>query len=311
MLMSRTTRSVSYAAVSLLSVSALAQQTAPTSENLAAPGWQQSSSAPMVRANVDYSYDAGSAAKFLGQRANSEASSVNLGVDSRISLNDDWFVPVGLQSDNYFLGTVAGEPIPNDIHTLHLHTGLGYRLNEQWTFTGLAGPSLYRFNDIHSDDIGAFGGFLATYRVNPAYTWTFGVMISPNNDVPVLPVVGLRWQINDHYTLEVGMPKTRLTYHVDPQWSLYTGLDLNGTTFRTGDSLGAKLSPAQSKYDNALATYRDIRLGVGTGYEIGHGLRAEVEVGYSVYRRIDYKDFNDQVKFDPAPYVRAGLSYRF
>jgi hypothetical protein len=274
------------------------------------PKWQNESSLPLVRSDLDYIYDGASAAKFQGvRRADSDVSAVNLGVDSRIPINDDWFVPIGLQSDNYFLDGVAGAPIPDDIHTLHLRTGLGWRMNDAWTFTGIAGPALYRMTDIHSDDFGAFGGFLATYRQNPSLIWTFGIIGSPDNDVPVLPIVGVRWQINDQYTLEVGMPKTRLTYHIDRQWSLFTGMDINGTTFRASDNLGTRTG--FPRYNNALATYRDIRLGVGVGYDIGHGLRAEIETGFSVYRRIDYNDIGQEVDFKPAPYVRAGLSYRF
>jgi hypothetical protein len=310
MIISKTVRTVSCATAALVASRALAQQTAPTSENLMSPDWQTNSSVPAVKADLNYIYDGPAETTFRGAHVGeSAASSLNLGLDSRFNLNDQWFIPVGLQSDNYFLGSLDHVPVPDDIHTLHLRTGLGWRMNDEWTFTGIAGPELYRFTDLQANDIGAFGGFLATYRPSATHIWTFGIFASPNNDVPVLPVVGLRWQINDQYTLEVGMPKTRLTYHIDPKWSLYTGLDLNGTTFRASDNLGTQIGRPQ--YNNALATYRDIRLGVGVGYDLGHGLRAEVEGGYSVYRRIDYKDIDQRVNFDPAPYVRAGLSYRF
>jgi hypothetical protein len=104
----------------------------------------------------------------------------------------------------------------------------------------------------------------------------------------------------------VGIPKTRLTYQIDPKWSLYGGIDLSGTTFRTDETLGTKTG--FPKYNNARATYRDIRLGAGAGYDVGHGLRAEIEAGYSVYRDINYKDIDQDVKFNPTPYVRLGLS---
>ncbi len=305
-----TKRTVTLSVATLLSASAMAQETASTPENLASHKWQDLSSPVAGQVTLDYTYDAPGATKFQGASLrHSDASTLNFGVDTRIRVNDDWFVPVGLESENYFLDAVGGAPIPDDINTLHLRTGLGWHMNDQWTFTGVVGPSLYRFDDIHSDDFGVSGGFLATYQQNPALTWTFGIMASPDNDVPVLPIVGVRWLISDHYTLEVGVPKTRLTYHIDRQWSLYTGLDLNGTTFRAEENLGTKTGFPQ--YNNALGTYRDIRLGIGASYEVLRGLRAEAEVGYSVYRRIDYSDIGQEVQFDPAPYVRVGVSYRF
>ena len=106
--------------------------------------------------------------------------------------------------------------------------------------------------------------------------------------------------------LEVAMPKTRLTYRVDSKWEFYTGLDLNGAVFRISEHLGTKTGLPQ--HNDAIATYRDIRLGVGASYEIVRGLRAELEIGFSVYREIDYFRLDDTVSFDPAPYVRLGLN---
>lgn len=259
---------------------------------------------------VNFGYVGGTSAKFQGTSAgDSDAYNVNIDVGTRISLNDDWFLNLGVVSDNIFLSEIAGEPVPDKINTLRLNTGIGYRWNDQWTFTALVSPAMYRFEDVNSDDFGASGGVVATFRQNPSLTWSFGMIGSPDSDVPVLPIVGVRWLINDHYTLEVGMPRTRLTYRIEPNWSLYGGLDLNGTVFRSQNDLGTKNGVPQ--YNNALATYRDIRLGVGTGYTLCRGIRAEVETGCSVYREIYYKDIDQTVEFKPAPYVRVGLSAQF
>lgn len=296
----------------LSSVSALAQEnpvtTAPQDfENLpGGPAWQ---------AGVNLGYVGGTSAKFQGARSgDSDAFNVNIGAENRVRLTDDWFLHLGLVSDNYFLGTVADDPLPAAIHTLRLNTGIGYRWNDQWTFTALVSPSLYRFEDVDGDDIGVSGGIVATFMQKPSLIWSFGIIGSPDSDVPVLPIAGVRWQINDHYTLEVGMPKTRLTYKIEPKLAIYTGLDLNGTTFRTSEHLMPPNTPPlnnTAQYNNALASYHDIRLGVGASYEFWRGIRAEVESGFSVYREIYYKDIDQSVEFKPAPYVRLGLGVRF
>lgn len=310
MLMRMNARSIVLSTAALVSTSAIAQESAPAQAPGQPPAWQDMQVPPTVQASVNYTYDAPGTAKFNGANLSSSyASALTFGADTRIELQNGWFVPLGLRSDNYWLDSVAGAPIPDQINTLNLRSGLGWRMNDEWTFTGVAGPILYRFDDIHGDDLGAFGAFMATWHYRPDLAWTFGVMVVPDNDVPVLPVAGVRWDINDAYSLEVGIPRTRLTYHVDSQWSLYTGLDMNGTVFRTDENLGTRTGFPQ--YNNQLATYRDIRLGVGTGYEIIPGLRAEAEVGYSVYRHINYKEINQDVEFDPSPYVHVGLSYRF
>jgi len=290
----------------LFSVSAPAQDASAPPAGAAQPLMQKMAPPSGVQAGVNFSYDAPGSAKFQGAHfGHSDATTLNLGVNTQIPLAEKWFVPLGLQSDNYFLDAVAGAPIPEAIHTLRFNTGLGWRFNDQWIFTALVSPSLYRFEDVGISDFGWSGGVIATFRQNPSLIWSFGIFASPDSDVPVLPVVGLRWQINDHYTLEVGIPKTRLTYQLDPKWSLYTGLDMNGTTFRTDKILAPNIG------NNALATYRTIRLGVGASYEVLRGIQAEIEAGYSVYRDLNYNDIDQDVKFDPAPYVRVGLNYRF
>lgn len=297
-------------AVIAMAIAAEAQDNATSLDNSLPSKWLRNADGAVVRVTADYSYDAPATAKFQGNSlANSDASGLILGVDSRLNVNDEWFVPLGFQSDNFFLGSVNGAPVPDSIHTLHFRTGLGWRWNGQWTFTGLIGPALYRMEDIHSDDVGFSGGVMAFFQQRPNLSWTFGILAAPDSDLAVLPLVGVHWRINDQYTLDVGVPKTRLTYRLDSQWALYTGLDLAGTTFRGPESLGEKAG--FSTYNNARATYRDIRLGVGASYEILRGLHAEVEAGYSVYREINYNDLNQQVTFDPTPYVRVGLGYRF
>lgn len=300
---------LSLAASTLLAASALAQSGRP-----ADPGGAFASATPgqetRWQAGLNSGYVGGGTAEFQGTDAG-KSDAFHLGLDAgvRLALNPDWSLRLGLASENFFLDQPGGVPVPDEIHTLRLNTGLGYRINDQWTVTGLLSPSLYRWEDVGGDTFGLAGGVLATFEQNPALTWTMGVLVAPDNDLKVLPVAGVRWRINDHYTLDVGMPKTRLTYRVNSQWTVYGGLDVSGGTFRTSKTLGAEIG--LPRYNNALATYRDLRLGVGTGYEIASGLRVEVEAGYSVFREIDYPRIDENVRFDPAPQVRLGLVYRF
>ncbi|MDB6067350.1 MAG: hypothetical protein JWR26_3558 [Pedosphaera sp.] len=265
---------------------------------------------PRWEGTFNFGYVGSTTARFKGADfGKSGAFNANLEAGTRLALNDQWFLNLGLASENFFFDQVSGTPMPDAVHTLRINTGLGYRLNEHWTITGLLSPALYRFDDVGANDVGISGGVLVTYQPKPSLTWSLGLMAAPDSDIPVAPIAGVRWLINDHYTLELGLPKTRVSYRIDPQWSVYAGADLNGTTFRASDSLGTKIG--QPQFNNALATYRDVRLGAGTSYVITHGLRAELETGYSVYREVNYTRINESVRFQPAPYVRLGLSVRF
>jgi len=259
---------------------------------------------------INSSYTAPSTAKFQGtQRASSDAFNVNFGVGKKFTLNDHWFMRMNFGSDNLFLDTVSGAPIPDAVHTMRLGAGIGYHWNDKWTVTGMVNPMLYRLDDVQGSDVGFSGGLLALYRANSKLTWSFGIMVAPDSDLPVLPMVGANWMINDQFTLQMMFPQPRLLYRVDRQWTLYTGLDMVGTTFRASDNFGTKIG--MTEYNNALATYRDVRLGLGVGYHIISGLNAELEAGASVYRQIDYTKLDQQVKFNPSAYVRFALNCRF
>ncbi|HTI69965.1 MAG TPA: DUF6268 family outer membrane beta-barrel protein, partial [Candidatus Limnocylindria bacterium] len=213
------------------------------------------------------------------------------------------------RSQNLALNQLNGIPIPDQIHTLYLGAGVGYRMNHEWQFATRIGPTLYKVDDIGGNDIGISGSLTATWNYRPGLRLVFGLLVSPDSDINVLPVVGVDWAINDRYDLRLMLPKPRLTYKLDERWSLHLGADLTMATFRTSDDLGNTVHLTQ--YNDALGTYRDIRIGGGIRYQFTSTIGLEVETGYSVYRQIEYTRIDESLKFDPAPYFRLGVSARF
>lgn len=263
-----------------------------------------------LTAAVDYSYVAPGRAQFEGVKyGNSQANSATVVVAGAIPLSDQWFVPVGLGSANFFLDSVPGTPFPDQLHTLRIHAGLGYQLNDQWTLTAAIGPCLYRLDDLGTDDIGISGIVSAVYRARPNLTFAFGVGFISDSSVPVLPAAGLRWDIQTNLTLNLMFPRPVLIYRADPRLNLFVGADIKFAVFRADDHQGEQIGLPQ--FDKALGTYRDFHVGAGAEYEIVRHLFVSVEGGYSVGREIDYIHLDETVKFDPAPYGQAGLRYRF
>ena len=294
--------------VALPYLSAMAQENTVSSEtrDLESPLFGQ----PGVEASVNTGYDWASSAKFPGARSgDSDAFNFDIAVGTHIPLNDKCFVQLSLMSDNYYLEQVSGVPIPDDINTLRLNAGFGYRIDDKWTVIALVSPSLYRLDDVNGDDIGVGGGVMAAYRARTNLSFVFGIIGIPDSDVQVLPIAGLRWRVNERNLVELGAPRTRVSYFLEKNWAVYAGGNFKGTVFRSSETLGTQIG--QSQYNNALANYRDIRLGVGTSCQVIRGLRAELEGGYSVYRDIDFKNIGTDVRFGPSPYVRLALSYRF
>ena len=276
--------------------------TTPQQNEVREPGMR-----PTFDVTLESSYTAAGKAKFRGADfSNSDAYNVSLGMSTRAPLNEHWSIPLELRSQNFFLGSPAGVPIPENIHMLQFGTGLSYRLNDQWRFMAVVSPTLYKFNDVGGNDIGVSGRLTAMWNYSPSLKFMFGVVFSPDSDLKVMPMAGLDWAINDQLDLRLMFPKPRLIYTLNDHWSFHAGADFNMATFRTSDSLGTSIALPQ--YNDAIGTYRDIRIGAGVGYRINKTLSVEADAGYSVNRRIDYTRIDERVKFDPAPY--AGLSLR-
>jgi opacity protein-like surface antigen len=308
--------------LSLLNSALWAQETPPGEVPLPTPagGSQEDFAAPTAfipsegrsRAtfSVDYSYVGPGQAKFQGAGlGNSEAQSVNASLAGAVALNEKWFVPLGISSANFFLDSVAGAPIPEEIHTLRLLGGLGYHLNDQWSIAASMGPALYRLSDMDAGTWGVAGMIHALWRLGPDLTLAFGIGFNPDMDVPVLPAAGLRWNIRTNLTLNLMFPRPVLIYRAAPKLSFFAGADIKFAVFRAAEDQGNEIG--QTRYNNALGTYRDFHLGAGVEYRIVRGLSLSVEGGYSVGRELDYKRIGQTVTFDPAPYAQAGLKYRF
>lgn len=265
---------------------------------------------PLFDVTLESSYTAGGKAKFRGADfSNSDAYSVSLGLSTRAPLNEHWSIPLELRSQNLFLGSPGGVPVPGNINTLAFGTGLSYRPNDRWRFMAIVSPTLYKFSDVGANDIGVSCSLTAMWNYSPSLKFMFGVVFSPDSDLKVMPVAGLDWAINDQLALRLMFPKPRLIYTLNDHWSFHAGAGLNMATFRTKDSLGTSIGLPQ--YNDAIGTYRDIRIGAGVGYRINKTLSVEADAGYSVNRQIDYTRIDKRVKFDPAPYAALGLRLSF
>lgn len=270
--------------------------------SFALPDWQL---------QLNTSYVAPSEVKFKDRKASgdSDAYSFDFSVSRRVTLDDKWAVLLSGGSTNIFLDPETGAPIPSEIHVVRLSAGVEYKWNDKIAVTAFFAPSLYRLEDVRGNDIGYSGGVFVNYRARKSLTLSVGVIGSSDGSYPILPVGGLNLQINEKLALQFIFPKPRLLYNITPKWSVFAGVDGTSATFRTENDFNGK--SASRHYNNALASYTNLRVGVGTGFEIIRGVRIEAEGGYSVYRRLEYLDSDAKVKFDPSPYVTISLKSFF
>jgi len=301
----------------ILCYSAAAQTDVPPADQTNTPasnantwyGTRESGNQWRMGVSLNYSYVGSGDVSFPRVSGKSDAQSFTANALAEIPVNDKWFIPVHFDSRDFFLGTVTGAPIPDQMDTLGFDTGAGYHLNDQWTFAASIGPRLYRLDDVSGDDVGIGGTIRASWRYQPDLLFAFGLNFESDRDVPVLPAAGLRWDITPKLTLNLMWPQPGLIYHVNAKLDVFAAGGGDFTVFRTDSNLGNTIG--QPAFNSALGTYRDFHIGAGAEYHLVHGLSISLEGGYSVGREIDYKDIDQTVSFGSAPYVRAGLRYRF
>ncbi|HSH95181.1 MAG TPA: DUF6268 family outer membrane beta-barrel protein [Roseimicrobium sp.] len=267
---------------------------------------------PLLEVKVETSYTGNAEAKFRGGKyGDSDAFDINVSVSTLTPLSEKWFIPFELQSQNLELGSRAGLPVPDDINTFEFGTGLAYRPNDRWMFMARINAALYKFEDVGGNDIGISGGLMAMWEYSPSIKWTFGLMVQPDNDdLPVIPMIGVSWKINERWELDLMLLSPRLIYTVNDKLKFHAGMGKNfGTTFRSSDTLGTSIGRA--KFNDALGSYSDMRFGGGFEYQLSKSFCFEAEACYATGREIKYDDIDEKVKFGDAPYVRVGLKYEF
>jgi len=269
---------------------------------------------PLLEVKLETSYTVGGETKFRGAKfGDSGAFAVNLSASTfvRLSQSDEkWMLPLELQSQNLSLDSLVGVPLPDRINTLEFSTGLAYKPNDRWMFMARISPTLYKFDDLGANDISFSGGLMAEWEYSPSVKWMFGLMVQPDNDLPVLPLVGVDWRINEQWELQLMLIKPRVIYTLNDQWKFHAGMGLNfGTTFRTSDTLGTSIG--LPRFNDALGQYSDMRVGGGVEYQLNKSWSFAAEAGYSMNREIDYQDIDEKVKFGNAPYFSLGLKFEF
>lgn len=243
------------------------------------------------------------------ERGDSESVSVALDISTQVPLGEIFFVPIAFGSDNIFLNSVEGVPIPNNINTLSFGTGVGVRLSDQWTAAIIANALLYNLEDVGSNSLGFSAMLRAEYAISTDFVWLFGVAFQSDSDLPVLPVAGLRWNLQEDLTLSLVFPKPELLYRVTPEINVFLTGSFETITFRADDSLSEDAGVAG--FDNALGNYREISAGIGAEYLVSRSFTIRLEGGYVIDRNLDYDRVGKDIEFDSAPYARLALKFGF
>jgi opacity protein-like surface antigen len=263
--------------------------------------------------SLDYAYVGDSKLK-SGGKGNLGEQSTDFAYAANVQFSDHLSFRFGLNYNRLDFGRPAGSPLPNNLQTISPSFGAEYKLTNQWGVFGALAPRLELIdngNQIESQDfqLGAMVG--ASYNPNEDLSLRLGLAINPGAlNLPVLPVVGVRWHFAKPWTLNLGLPRTSLDYQILPNLVLSPiEIGFEGGAFHTSKNYGSSVGMPQ--LNDRKLEYNEVRVGAGIGYMALKNLQVNLSAGAAVYRDFDFKDASFSPKADPAPFVQLGARVGF
>ncbi|MBY0313864.1 MAG: porin family protein [Phycisphaerales bacterium] len=197
----------------------------------------------------------------------------------------------------------ALDPI-DDAYLVRFAPGVRYGIDDRWSVL-LGGIIEFAGDrDVSLGDAATYGGFGGVgYRVSDDLFVTAGVIVKSRleDDVLVVPLLGVRWQINDRLSLENETLGLRFSAKASDQ--------LTASIFARYEIRDYRLSDQSSIPDGVLEDSR-IPVGATLKWSPSRNLAIAFSAGAIVWQRYEFKDSNgDDVANDrtrPAAFV--GLS---
>ena len=168
--------------------------------------------------------------------------------------------------------------------------------------------SFARWPKIGRDLTTFFLGLVLTAGVGGFYNDLLFDLGNPN-PFPCIPLAGIRWQLNDVLILNLTAPRPEIDVKVSRRITLFANGQFSGGNFRVPDSTGTAIGRPQ--FNNAVLTYREIRLGGGVRLKLLPFAAVQTEAGEAPGRDFDYYGIHENLKVNNAPYVDTRLMFSF
>ena len=222
--------------------------------------------------------------------------------------NLEWLT--GLDWQRYGFSVPSGSPIPNTLQSIALTLGVNWPLGDKWNFRLQVAPGVYSdFRDFSGGDLNAPVTAALSYTINPDLQIIGQFNADARREFPVIAFVGARWHFAERWTMLALFPRPRLEYQATDALALFAGGGFYGGAYRVAENFGR--THGQPNLDDQIVNYREIRAGAGLRYSLGSRVSAELEGGWMIDRRFNFKDRHLLLNGDGAPYVGAFVSLSF
>lgn len=231
-------------------------------------------------------------------------------------LSQSTFLAADIGYSAFFLDRSGPVALPDQLESVEIGLSARHRFDDRWSLVtrlsaGVAGSS----GNFSSDGFNAGLFALATYQFSETFSAGVGFVYNTlAEQLPVIPVVGVRWDFSQDWRFTLAFPSTRVTWSANERLTLRVSLDLDTGSFHVKDdprpaTIGVNGRPSLR---DSILDYTAVSAGLGASYALTESLTLDAALGYNFSRTADFDDRNYKIKADGgAPIVRLGLTYAF
>lgn len=218
-----------------------------------------------------------------------------------------WYLRLGGTYARWDFSHDGGLPLPNHLQSISGTIALEYLVRGKTGILLETEPGVYFENDIHSDSFDSPTKLALSYQLSERFVVVGGVSYTGLRSVPLIPIVGFVWTINDRLQVFAVPPEPKIIYTASEKLNFWVGGELTGGSFRTdGREVRRK-----EKLNNAVLTYSEYRAGAGVVFG-SEGCQVEIAGGYAFQRKFDYHRAEEGYETDEgAPYVKVEFHSAF
>ncbi len=248
------------------------------------------------------------ASRSFGDISEIEAS---FGAISSYQLTDKFLLRLGAEWERFSFDPDRSAPVPETLEDVNLVLGADIQVTPAILMRIDFRPGLYgEFSQLSTGSFFMPIQIGGSYFVSPQLLFVAGIGINYENDLPVFPAIGVRWQATPKFLVDLVLPKPSLDYQLTDKLTAFLGANLLGATFRVGNRYGRDTGIRQ--IDHGVLEYTEIRAGGGVTWKVNRIVNFSVEGGCVPYRRFDFNRADFKIlSTDIAPYIQIAFSAKF
>jgi Domain of unknown function (DUF6268) len=286
----------------LLAMSALGgEQTVPQT-SLGAEANKEG--APLWSIDLDSDYTLGSSIQKYSNFGPQAVYHYEIEVLRDAPLFDKYYLQLGLDSERFAFSRSNGL-FPYSMTSLAAEVAVSYWDGDDFFPLLKIEPGLYYTRDYITENsfdvpIRLALGFKAQKDVH----LVLGFSADRFQQIPIFPIAGLNWKINDKLNLRAVFPEPRFSYNPNDSVEFFLAGQYGGGTYRNGPI-------NDSRTNDALLEYTEIRAGTGLNYTVNKVVSIEATAGWSFQREFNYFRAGPDIKTRGSPYIRLETTIHF